>query len=122
MKNPDTAFAPCTRGVILGVEYDSVAWTWKIPDEKLARLLEQIELVCVEKRVRQEDLASLVGKILHYGPLVPGGRFNLDHMLKARAAAAPSWCRTPSRWWRTACSRTTLRMRTTATPLPWWRR
>ena len=72
------------------MEYDSVAWTWKIPDEKLARLLEQIELVCVEKRVRQEDLASLVGKILHYGPLVPGGRFNLDHMLKARAAALPS--------------------------------
>ena len=86
--DPDKAFAPCTRGVVLGVEYDSVAWTWKIPDEKLARLLEQIELVCVEKRVRQEDLASLVGKILHYGPLVPGGRFNLDHMLKARAAAA----------------------------------
>ena len=82
--DPDKAFDPCTRGVVLGVEYDSVAWTWRIPDEKLFRLLEQIRQVAAAERVRQEELASLVGRILHYSPLIQGGRFHLDHLLKAK--------------------------------------
>jgi hypothetical protein len=41
-EDPDKAFAPCKKGVVLGVEYDTERWTWSIPEEKLARLLEQL--------------------------------------------------------------------------------
>jgi len=40
--DPDKAFSPCTKGVVLGVVYDTIDWTWSIPEEKLARLVQQI--------------------------------------------------------------------------------
>ena len=33
--DPDKAFAPTTAGTVLGVRYDTVAWTWEIPADKL---------------------------------------------------------------------------------------
>jgi hypothetical protein len=40
--DPEKAFSPCTAGVVLGVHYDTISWTWKIPEEKLNRKLLQI--------------------------------------------------------------------------------
>ncbi len=40
--DPDKAFGPRTKGVVLGVEYDTVAWTWRIPQEKAARFMLQL--------------------------------------------------------------------------------
>ena len=31
--DPDKAFAPQTSGVVLGVHYDTVSWTWSIPGD-----------------------------------------------------------------------------------------
>ncbi len=39
----DKSFAPCTARVVFGVHYDTVAWTWAIPEEKLARTCGLIE-------------------------------------------------------------------------------
>jgi hypothetical protein len=82
----DKGFTVSTRGVVLGVEYDTVAWTWAIPPEKVARLVVQIQEALAADSLRQDEVWSLVGRIVHYCPLVPCGRFNLDYLLRANAA------------------------------------
>jgi hypothetical protein len=79
--DPDKAFEPCTSGVVLGVHYDTVAWTWSIPAEKLARLLHQIRTALSADRLQLHDVWSVVGRILHYAPLVPGGKFNISELI-----------------------------------------
>ena len=81
--DPDKAFSPCTRGVVLGVIYDTVAWTWTIPEEKLNRLVLQIRAALSSKRLRQHEIWSLAGRILHYAALIPLGRVNLVYIIRA---------------------------------------
>ena len=83
----DKGFSLVTKGVILGVEYDTVAWTWSIPPEKAVRLDLQIAAALATRTLRQDEVWSLVGRILHYAPLFSVGRFNLDHLLKANAVS-----------------------------------
>jgi hypothetical protein len=83
--DPDKAFSPCQEGVVLGVWYNTEKWTWAIPHDKLVRLVWQIRSVMVMDWVRQDEIWSLAGRILHYAPLVPGGRFNLDYILRANS-------------------------------------
>ena len=83
--DPDKSFAPCQKGSVLGVSYDTAAWTWEIPAEKAGRLLRQLRMVLEATTVRQSELWSLAGRIIHYGPLVPCGRFNLNYIILASA-------------------------------------
>ena len=85
--DPDKAFSPCQAGTVLGVYYDTREWTWCIPGEKLARLVGQIRGVLDADFVKQEEIWSLVGRILHYCPLIPAGRFNLDYLIKANSVS-----------------------------------
>jgi len=81
--DPDKAFSCATAGVVLGVFYDTVAWTWSIPHEKLARLLHQIRTALSADSLSQCEIWSLVGRILHYAPLVPSGKYNISELIKA---------------------------------------
>jgi hypothetical protein len=81
--DPDKAFSPTTEGVVLGVRYNTVSWVWSIPADKLARLLEQIRKVDAAHQVQQHEIWSLVGRVLHYAPLIPGGRFNISELIAA---------------------------------------
>ena len=83
--DPDKSFGPSTSGTVLGVFYDTVAWTWHIKGEKLLRLLHQIQDVLEAEEVRQDALWSLNGKILHVKPLIPTGRFNLEYLIRANS-------------------------------------
>ena len=84
----DKGFSLVTRGVVLGVEYDTVAWTWALPPDKAVRLDLQISAALDKRVLRQDEVWSLVGRILHYAPLFLCGRFNIDHLLKANAVSA----------------------------------
>jgi hypothetical protein len=64
-EDSEKAFAPCTKGVVLGVEYDTVAWTWAIPQEKLIRLVAQIKRAMAVEEIRQDEMWSLAGRIIH---------------------------------------------------------
>jgi hypothetical protein len=86
--DPDKAFNSTTKGVILGVEYDTVNWTWNIPADKLARVLLQIRDGLTRQLMMQHEVWSLVGKILHYAPLIPCGRFNIGELIKASGASS----------------------------------
>ena len=79
--DPDKAFPPCTAGTVLGVYYDSVNWTWQIPPDKLGRLNDQIKFALAAVALRQDEIWSLVGRIIHYCPLVPAGRFNINELI-----------------------------------------
>ena len=79
--DPDKAFPPGTSGTVLGVFYDTISWTWRIPEEKLGRLNDQIRAAMDAKSLTQAEVWSLVGRIIHYGPLVPLGRFNIDKLI-----------------------------------------
>ena len=79
----DKSFGPSTKGVILGVEYDTVAWTWGIPEEKLTRIIHAIDDMVTVEVVEQGNIWSLVGKILNILPLVPGAKFHIDHLIRA---------------------------------------
>lgn len=83
--DPDKAFSPCQEGVVLGVWYNTEQWTWAIPHEKLVRLVRQIKNAMDADYVRQDEIWCLAGRVLHYAPLVPAGRFNLDYILKANS-------------------------------------
>ena len=85
--DPDKAFSCSTRGVVLGVQYDTVEWTWSIPQEKLARVLQQLRSAVDADTLAQHEIWSLVGRVLHYAPLVPAGRFNIAHLIAANAAS-----------------------------------
>jgi len=81
--DPEKAFDGATSGVVLGVHYDTVKWIWAIPTEKLARVLSQLRTALSEDSLAQHEVWSLVGRILHYAPLIPDGRFNIVELIKA---------------------------------------
>ena len=82
--DPEKSFGPSTKGTVLGVYYDTVAWTWAVPQDKLIRIVLDIKaLLDSDWVVRQERIWSIVGKIIHVAALVPGGRFNLYHLILA---------------------------------------
>ena len=85
--DPDKAFAPTTVGTVLGVRYDTVAWTWSIPDDKLGRLNDQILAAVHAVALSRHEVWSLVGRIIHYCPLVASGRFNIHHLIKINGKA-----------------------------------
>ena len=86
--DPDKSFGPRTHGTVLGIYYDTVAWTWAMPEDKLSRFLHLLqELMTTAEQVRQEKVMSMAGKVLNIAPFIPSGRFNLDKILKASAVS-----------------------------------
>ena len=83
--DPEKSFAPTTVGTVLGVEYDTEAWTWGIPADKMARIRISLAAARDAETVRQDEMWSICGKIIHVKPLIPGGKFNVVHLLRANA-------------------------------------
>ncbi len=80
--DPDKAFGPSTRGVVFGVEYDTEAWTWGIPDQKMAVLAAQIKDILGSERCKQREIQGVVGRIVHVRPLLADGRLHVDHLMR----------------------------------------
>jgi len=85
--DPEKAFSPTTQGVVLGVCYDTHNWTWSIPQEKLARVLTQLRDCMTADTLQQHEVWSLVGKLIHYAPLIPNAKYNIGHLIIANAAS-----------------------------------
>ena len=80
--DPDKAFAPSTCGTILGVQYDTLKWTWSIPLEKMTRILELIYDILGRETVEGTMIESLAGKIIHIRALIPESRFHVSELMK----------------------------------------
>ena len=74
MDDPGKAFSPCTKGEILGLIYDTVAWTWSLPEEKGKRLLALMWRVMKEKGGHVKTIMTMMGRINHYMDVI-GGRY-----------------------------------------------
>ena len=81
--DPEKSFGPSTQGTVLGIRYDTVQWRWSLPEEKMSRLLHTLEQLLGDTHARQDQIWSVVGKVLNVMPLVPTGRFNVDHLIRA---------------------------------------
>jgi hypothetical protein len=81
--DPEKSFGPSTSGIVFGIRYDTMDWSWAIPQEKLGRILHQLEEGVHSEWVSQEYLMSVAGRIINIRPLIPMGRFHVDHILKA---------------------------------------
>jgi hypothetical protein len=75
----DKSFAPCTAGVVFGVHYDTVAWTWAIPDEKLARTCMLLEEAIAAGSMAAKQIRSLVGKLIHISAYPDSSNPDLQH-------------------------------------------
>ena len=67
----DKEFGPSQQGVVLGVFYDTVNWTWSIRDDKFSIILNKIQDCIEDKVMTLRDIKSLCGKLidircLHY--------------------------------------------------------
>ena len=41
-EDPDKAFAPCTSGAVLDIEYNIKDWCWGIPDSKVSYMMDTL--------------------------------------------------------------------------------
>ena len=72
LDDPGKAFEPCKQGEILGIEYDTESWTWRMPQDKGQRLLALMWKVLMMKRATVKDLLTMMGRITHYKNIVCG--------------------------------------------------
>jgi hypothetical protein len=80
--DPEKAFAPSTSGVVLGIKYDTIKWTWSIPREKMIRILDLIYDILDREQVEGKLIESLAGKIIHIKCLIPEARFHISEIMK----------------------------------------
>lgn len=85
--DPDKVFGPSQRGTVFGILYGTVRWTWGLPQDKLTRLSTQIQALLYSESTRQDEIQSIVGRIIHVRPLVPQGRFYMNHLLALNNAS-----------------------------------
>ena len=99
--------SPDTTVTALGLEYDTVSWSVKCPEQKLGRMLLSLRKCLVEGFTTAGELASLMGKILDKVFLLEGGRFNMSEVMALVESGAPpeqevqltSGAREQLAWW-----------------------
>jgi hypothetical protein len=104
--DPEKSFAPTTHGIVFGIHYDTISWTWAVPIDKLANLHKLIDSAIADRQLDSKSFKSLAGKIIHIKPLVPAGRFNVDKIMATYAQAnkhdlvhiSPACCRQLKFW------------------------
>ena len=85
--DPEKSFGPSKQGTVLGIHYDTVAWTWALPKKRLRDILDKLDLLLRADAAPQGDIWSIAGKILNIMALVPTGRFNVDHLIRANSVS-----------------------------------
>jgi hypothetical protein len=85
--DPDKSFGPGTCGIVFGVQYDTVSWTWSIPQEKRVRIMLAIQHCLEQDQVTAREAKSLVGKLIHIRALLPAAKFNMSHIMRLNAVA-----------------------------------
>ena len=109
----DKVSPPSTCTIYLGVEIDSVAMELRLPQGKLKKLKELLEMYVTRKKISKKDLESLGGLLSHCAHLVRGGRtfcrrlYNLYKELCVKGLKIvniPSEVKSDLNWWRIFCA------------------
>ena len=64
-QNKAKAFGLITSGEVLGLNYDTLAWTTWIPEDKSTRLIREILKVIEDGEASNEDWMKIGGKLNH---------------------------------------------------------
>ena len=70
-KGRHKAFDGATSGEVLGIWFDSVSMTWKLPDKKLHHLLAFLRNHAKDGRMNLNTVEIIHGKLSHLGQLAP---------------------------------------------------
>ena len=100
--------APETTVIALGVWYDTVAWTWRYNEDKLAFILNSLLALERGQRLSLEHMQSLAGKLQAIIFMLEGGRFNIcwiyNSMKGVKVKTAPTatseGLMQQAHWWR----------------------
>ena len=79
----DKAFAPTTRGSMLGIWFCTVEWIWWISSEKVSRYCNDLSEMMTRGVTTQRSVWETVGKILYVSVLIPGSKYHTSALLKA---------------------------------------
>ena len=80
--DPEKAFNKATEGVILGVFFDLKNWTWRLPEDRMSRLVHQLEEIIKCPAVTNGFAMMVTGRLTHYRHLVTGGTWERGFLLK----------------------------------------
>ena len=86
--DPEKSFSSATKGICLGVEYDTSRWRWNIPEIKKKLVLLDLYTVLESDLASNGLLLSLNGRLNHYAPLVVGGKWWRTPLLKLQDSEA----------------------------------
>ena len=73
--------SPTQNLVFLGILVDSRAMTLSLPDEKVDKIVTELQNFAQRKRASKRQLESLAGKLVYASQVVHGGRIYLRRML-----------------------------------------
>ena len=77
------AFLNKTEGVVLGILFDTVTFTWRFPPKKWGKLFWAIHDASVSHELEAGMVTSVVGKILNFAILLPVGKLYRNEILEA---------------------------------------
>ena len=77
----DKAFENVTRGVVLGILYDTEKWTWSMTEAKRLRFYHDLKDLSEEEWVTVRFAKSVSGKVQYFTALFSDGRFFRQRLL-----------------------------------------
>ena len=83
--SPEKSFGPTTEGSVYGIHYDTVTQTWFLPEDKMARIMNQLTEAMSSTSLEAFQVWSLAGKIIHIKDIVPAGRFQVEEILRTNS-------------------------------------
>lgn len=82
---PEKVIGPATQLTILGIELDTMQMQARLPEEKLAALLEELDMFSCLAQSRdtctKRQLLSLIGKLAFACKVIPAGRIFLRRLI-----------------------------------------
>jgi hypothetical protein len=85
---------PCQRLTFLGIEFDSLAMTLQLPENKLGVLHSEICEFYLRSKVSKRELQSLAGKLNWATSVINGGRSHLRRLIDRISTLRQPWHRT----------------------------
>ena len=78
----DKAFPPSSSGLVLGIFYDLIHWTWRIPSEKADTFLLLLWDLTSSYELQGRTIERICGKINHYHLMAKFGKFERSWILE----------------------------------------
>ena len=77
----DKEFGPTTKGLVLGIVYDTQSWTWTIKEDKLSIILNRIQDCEENESMTLREVKSLCGKLIDIRCLHHDFKFYLVNLI-----------------------------------------